>query len=80
MLLFLLLALSTLVGFTSAQSSTVSQFANGWLASYVVGQTYTITWTAGDDEPVSLTLSNSTFSRNLVGKWSIVTPSHKSHY
>lgn len=40
--------------FTSAQVSR-SKFTNTWLSRYVVGLTYRIAWTIGNDRPVSLT-------------------------
>ena|SRR2546423_1799533 len=57
---FLTFSLLTLV---SAQLT--SKFTNNWLSEYVVGLTYQISWTAGDGRPVSLTISNSTWSLDL---------------
>jgi hypothetical protein len=42
------------------------QITNPWLTDYVVGTTYQISWTVGDDRPVSLTISNSTWSVDLI--------------
>ena len=49
----------------SAQVTSTSKFTNVWLSSYVVGFTYQISWTVGNDRPVSLTISNSTWSQDL---------------
>jgi hypothetical protein len=56
---------STLFAFASAQVGSTSKFTNPWLTDYVVGTTYQISWTVGDDRPVSLTISNSTWSVDL---------------
>jgi hypothetical protein len=55
----------------SAQVTSTSKFTNPWLSEYVVGLTYQISWTAGDDLPVSLTISNSTFSQDLACKFDV---------
>jgi hypothetical protein len=57
---------STLFAFASAQAESASKFTNPWLTDYVVGTTYQISWTVGDDRPVSLTISNSTWSVDLI--------------
>lgn len=57
---------STLFAFASAQVRSTSKFTNPWLTAYVVGTTYQISWTVGDDRPVSLTISNSTWGLDLV--------------
>lgn len=56
---------STLFAFASAQVRSTSKFTNPWLTAYVVGTTYQISWTVGDDRPVSLTISNSTWGLDL---------------
>jgi hypothetical protein len=56
---------STLFAFASAQVHGTSKFTNPWLTAYVVGTTYQISWTVGDDRPVSLTISNSTWGLDL---------------
>jgi hypothetical protein len=56
---------STLFAFASAQVRSTIKFTNPWLTTYVVGTTYQISWTVGDDRPVSLTISNSTWGLNL---------------
>lgn len=58
----------SLLTLASAQVST-SKFTNTWLANYFVGLTYQISWTVGDDRPVSLTISNSTWSQDLACKF-----------
>jgi hypothetical protein len=63
----------SLFPFVSAQVSSTSKFTNAWLADYVVGLTYQISWTAGNDRPVSLTISNSTWSLDLACKFETST-------
>ena len=72
---FLAFFLST---FISAQVTSTSKFTDAWLSSYVIGLTYQISWTVGNDRPVSLTISNSTWSQDLACKFK--TASSEIHW